>query len=191
MINSLHHIHEKILICFGLQSCSFHKCPLTTENNSCETKVYLRIQKHNRVSPTSSFTLTTRSWMCNLTFKCFSSFLNPFWSWKAAYDVADCHFIYLSWCWERILADDFASKNNSPTSCMSSLAITDRPFTFAVKADGVNSWTAYLKKKIPRSMSGTVLTRTHNKIHYFFTVKLSLPLPITYFIVVAISPNLS
>jgi hypothetical protein len=30
---------------------------------------------------------------------------------------------------------------------MSSLAITDRPFTFAVKADGVSSWTAYLQKE--------------------------------------------
>lgn len=134
------------------------------------TKVHLRIQKHDQGFLPFSFRLSTMSWMCNLTFKCFSSFLNPLRSWKAASTVADCHFIYLSLCWERILADDFASKNNSPTSWMSSLAITDRPFTLAVSADGVNSWTAYLKKKIPRSMSWTVLTSTHTKIRYFSAV---------------------
>lgn len=170
---------EKILICFGLQSCSIHECPLITENRVVKQKFAWEYKNMTR-SLTFSFRVTTRSWMCNLTFKCFSSFLNPFWSWKAASTVADCHFIYLSWCWERILADDFASKNNSPTSCMSSLAITDRPFTFAVKADGVNSWTAYLKKKIPISTTGTVLTSTNNKIQYFSGVKLSSPLPVTF-----------
>jgi len=48
--------------------------------------------------------------------------------------IKNGHFLYLSLCWERILTDDFASKNRSPSSWTSCLAIPDRPFTLYIYA---------------------------------------------------------
>lgn len=52
--------------------------------------------------------------------------------------------INLSLFWVRILADDFASKNRSPASVTSSLDMAERPFTLAVRKDGVSNCTTYL-----------------------------------------------
>lgn len=47
--------------------------------------------------------------------------------------------MYLSLFWVSILADDLASKNRLPASVTSSLAMAERPFTFAVRYAGVSN----------------------------------------------------
>jgi hypothetical protein len=54
----------------------------------------------------------------------------------------------LSFCSAKILADDFASKNSSLTSVISSLPMASLPLILANKLAGVSSWTAYLKTNV-------------------------------------------
>jgi len=57
------------------------------------------------------------------------------------------HFMYLSSCSARILADDLASKKSLLVSSISSWLIWSLPLIFARRLAGVRSWTAYLQQR--------------------------------------------